>query len=95
MKLTEGQLETIIDSYVELNQATEAAIKAGCLDVNGPLHEAIWRGFENVLAIVDQYSWISWYIHENDMGKKGLSVTIDSKKFKVKTMKTLLRIINS
>jgi hypothetical protein len=94
MKLNEEQLESIIDSYVKLNQATEAAIKAGCLDVNGPLFEAIWHVFENVLAIVDQHSCILWYIHENDMGKKELSVTIDSKNFKVKTTKTLLGIIN-
>ena len=36
-----------------------------------------------------------WYGCDNDMGKKGLSVIIDGKKMKVKTVKALLKIINS
>jgi hypothetical protein len=63
--------------------------------MNGPLFDAIWRGFENVLSVVDDGAWISWFIYDNDMGKKGLSVVIDSKKIKVKTVKALLKIINS
>lgn len=95
MKLNEKQLDVIISSYEKLDQAAKDAEKAGCLDINGPLFNAMWTGFENILAIVDQDSWISWYIYDNDMGKKGLAVTVGSKKFKVKTTKTLLRIINS
>ena len=95
MKLNEKQLNVIISSYEKLDKATKDAEKAGCLEMNGPLFEAIWRGFENMLAIVDQDSWISWYIYDNDMGKKDFVVTVGSKKFKVKTTKTLLRIINS
>ena len=95
MKLNEKQLNTIIDSYEKLDQATKEAEKAGCLDINGPLFEAMWNGFENMLAIVDQCSWISWYIYDNEMGKKGLQATVGPKKYKVKTTKTLLRIINS
>jgi len=95
MKLNEKQLKTIIASYERLDLATKNAERAGCIDPKGPLFDAIWTGFENMLAIVDKDSWISWYIYDNDMGKKDFSVTINSKKFKVKTVKTLLRIINS
>ena len=95
MKLTEKQLQAIIDTYEKLDLTTKNAERAGCLDANGPLFEAIWTGFENMLAIMDEDSWISWYIYDNEMGKKDLSVTINSKKFKVKTVKTLLRVINS
>lgn len=95
MKLNEKQLKTILTSYEELDLATKHAERAGCLDVNGPLFDAIWSGFERMLSVVDKDSWISWYIYDNDMGKKEHSVTINSKKFKVKTVKTLLRIINS
>jgi hypothetical protein len=95
MKLNEKQLNTIIASYERLDIATKNAEKAGCLDMTGPLFDAIWRGFENVLSVVDDGAWISWFIYDNDMGKKGLSVVIDSKKIKVKTVKALLKIINS
>jgi hypothetical protein len=95
MKLNEEQLNTIIASYERLDIATKNAEKAGCLDMNGPLFDAIWRGFENVVSVVDEDAWISWFIYDNDMGKKGLSVTINEKKMKVKTVKALLKIMNS
>jgi hypothetical protein len=93
MKLNEEQLNIIIASHQRLDIATENAEKAGCLDSNGPLFEAIWSGFENVISIVDQDSWISWFVYDNDVGKKGLTVVIDSKKIKVKTVKALLRVM--
>jgi hypothetical protein len=95
MKLNEKQLSIIIASYERLDIATKNAEKAGCLDMNGPLFEAIWRGFENVVSVVDEDAWISWFIYDNDVGKKGLSVIINEKKMKVNTVKALLKIINS
>ena len=95
MKLNEKQLKTIIDAHVALGIATDNAVKAGCLDVNGPLFDAVWRGFESVVSVVDDYAWISWFVYDNDMGKKGLSVTIDGKNMKVNTVKALLNIMNS
>ena len=95
MKLNETQLKTILASYKKLDLATRKAVEAGCINPEGPLFDAIWSGFENMLAIMDEDSWISWYIYDNDMGKKELTVVIDSKEFKVKTTKMLLRIINS
>ena len=95
MKLNEKQLKTIIDAHLALGIATDNAVKAGCLDINGPLFDACWRGFENVVSVVDEGDWISWFVYDNDMGKNGLSVTINEKKMKVKTVKALLKIINS
>jgi hypothetical protein len=48
-----------------------------------------------VVSVVDDGAWISWFVYDNDMGKKGLSVTINEKKMKVKTVKALLKIMNS
>jgi len=95
MKLNEKQLKMIIDAHVALGIATDKAFDAGCLDINGPLFDAVWRGFERVVSVVDDGAWISWFVYDNDMGKKGLTVIIDSKKIKVKTVKTLLKIMNS
>jgi len=95
MKLNEKQLKMIIDSHVALGIATDNAVKAGCLDVNGPLFDAVWRGFERVVSVVDDGEWISWFVYDNELGKKGLSVIINEKKMKVNTVKALLKIINS
>lgn len=95
MKLTEAQLELIVNSYKSLELACNKASEAGCLDINGNFFDAIWRGFDNMLSIMDQDSWIHWYVNDNDMGEKGLPVTVGRRKYKVKTIKTLLKIINS
>lgn len=95
MKLTEKQLEGIVAACERLYSATGAAAKAGCLCVNGPLYEAIWDRFECVLALFDPHEWISWYIHENDMGKKALEAEIGSRIIKVKSIKDLLEVINA
>ena len=72
MKLTEEQLKTILERYSDMYHACVDAEKAGCLDIDGPLSNAFWMGFESVLSIIDPHDWISWYIHDNDMGAKGL-----------------------
>lgn len=95
MKLTEKQLEMIIATYERLDSATDAAEKAGCLCVDGPLHEAIWDRFECVIALFDPHEWIPWYIHENDMGKNALEAEIGSRIIKVKSIKDLLKVINA
>ena len=95
MKLNEEQLQMIINAHLALGVATDNAVKAGCLDVNGPLFDAVWRGFEKVVSLLDEGAWVSWFVYDNDMGKRGLTVTINEKKMKVKTVKTLLKIINS
>lgn len=95
MKLTEEQLETIVTAYENLNMACTNALRAGCLDIDGPLYDRIWRGFDDILSIIDPHDWISWYIHDNEMGKRGLTAEIFSKKYEVKNLKTLLEVINA
>lgn len=95
MKLTEEQLNDIIAAYENLDMACTNALRAGCLDQEGPLYDKMWRGFEDLLSIIDPHNWISWYIHENDMGKSELTAEIGSKLVKVKNPKILLEIINS
>ena len=70
------RLETIIKQvaadYKKLELACDAAIKAGAMSQEGPLFDAIWRTFDNMLHLVDFEGWIPWFIYENDGGKKGL-----------------------
>ena len=95
MKLTEEQLEDIIIAYENLEVACTNALRAGCLDIDGPLYDRIWRGFEDILSIIDPHDWISWYIHDNEMGKRGLTAEIFSKKYEVKNIKDLLEVMNA
>ena len=95
MKLTEEQLKTILGAYERLDLATSKAIEVGCLDPNGSLYDAIWRGFDDMLEVVGPHDWITWYIYDNAMGKNGFEVEIGSKKLKVKNIKTLLEVMNA
>lgn len=94
MKLTEEQLKDIIATYENLDMACTNALRAGCLDVDGPLYDRIWRGFDDLLSIIDPHDWISWYIHDNDMGRNGLEAELGSKIVKVKNLKTLIQVMS-
>ncbi len=95
MKLTEEQLKTILAAYERLDLAASKAIEVGCLDPDGPLYDAIWRGFDDMLQVVDSHDWITWYIYDNAMGRNGFEVEVGSKKLKVKNLKNLLEAMNA
>jgi hypothetical protein len=94
MKITEEQLQTIIKRYEELDAATAKVIDVGCMDPEGPLYNAIWRMFDDMLSIIDPHGWVSWYIHDNEMGAKGFDAEAGSKMIKVTNLKQLLSLIN-
>ena len=95
MKLTEEQLKGIIVAYENLDMACTNALRAGCLDIDGPLYDRIWRGFDDIVSIIDPHGWITWYINDNEMGKRGLIAEVFSKKYKVRDLKTLLEVMNA
>ena len=95
MKLTEEQLKDIIVAYENLDMACTNALRAGCLDIDGPLYDRIWRGFDDIVSIIDPHGWITWYINDNEMGKRGLIAEVFSKKYKVRDLKTLLEVMNA
>lgn len=95
MKLTEEQLKDIIVAYENLDMACTNALRAGCLDIDGPLYDRIWRGFDDIVSIIDPHGWITWYIKDNEMGKRGHIAEIFSKKYEVRDLKTLLEVMNA
>ena len=95
MKLTEEQLKEIIASYENLDTACTNALRVGCLDPNGPLYDRIWRGFDDILSIIDPHGWVTWYINDNEMGARGLVAEVGSKKYEVKNLKILLEVMNA
>ena len=89
----EATIQVAVNAYNRLNDACNKAIEAGAMDVNGPLHEAIWRGFSDLVDLVDVADSINWFIWENKQGKKGLVIRVGDKEFKIKSAKDLAKSI--
>lgn len=85
----EKKIELVVSAYKSLARVCDAAIKAGCMDVNGPLHESIWRSFDKMLEAIDCAGWISWFIYDNECGKKHLMAGLSRKPRKIKTVRDL------
>lgn len=68
----EISIDGVITDYRRLNNACDAAVKAGAMDINGPLYEAIWQSFQRMLERIDEDGWISWFIYDNDCGAKAM-----------------------
>lgn len=90
------QIEQILADYHRLESACEVARQAGCLDIEGPLHSAIWITFGNMLTHSDPHDWITWFIYENDCGKKALSACGPGQALRpIRTPRQLARLILS
>jgi len=94
-QLTIEELNKILDSYIALKKVMDKAHDAGFMDINGSFYNTVWRAFEDAVAIVDPYSWIMWYIYDNDMGEAGLKVVIDEKELTVENRRDLLKVMYS
>lgn len=95
MKFTREQLqektrliEAVVGEYQHLSAACRAAEKAGCLDPNGPLFEAIWTTWDRMLDRIDTDGWLLWYIYENDCGAKGFEASADHHRWKPRPIRS-------
>jgi len=95
IKNWEAVITKIVASYQKLDAATEAVMLVGAMDIEGPLHSAIWESFSLMLELCDKDDWISWYIFENDCGTKGMKAkgSAKSKMAEIKTPLQLAKII--
>jgi hypothetical protein len=94
MKLTLEQLTKLIYEYKELDDACIAARKAGCLEIEGRLQNAIWTSIETVISFFDPEGWIMWYILENEYGTKGYDAGYKGDMKPIKTPEDLLQLMN-
>jgi hypothetical protein len=90
-QLTIKELNKILDSYIALKKVMDKAYDAGFMDINGSFYNTVWKAFEDTVNIVDPDGWITWYIYDNDMGEKELTVVIDEKEFAVENRRNLLK----
>lgn len=79
--------------YRRLSAACEAAEKAGCLDTDGPLFEAIWKSHDLLLSQCDFAGWISWFLYENECGKKKHIAKHNGKAHRITTPAQLANLI--
>jgi hypothetical protein len=63
-------LDGILEKYHQLNDACDAVIEVGAMDIEGPLCKAIWKAWDHLLEQCDHDDWISWYIHDNHCGER-------------------------
>jgi len=101
MKLTLEQLTKLLEEYKELSDACDAAIAAGCLEIEGRLQNAIWSSIETVISFFDPEGsffdpegWIMWHILENEYGAKEYEAGYGSNMKKIKTPEDLLWLMN-
>jgi hypothetical protein len=94
IKHWQGVIETLTASYNRLDDACNAAIKAGCMDSEGRLHESIWGAFEDAVQIIDPDGWLDWWLWDNGRGGCGMPAGANGKKAKpVKTAVQMARVI--
>ena len=93
--LWQSIVDGIVTDYRRLDNACNAAMKAGAMDANGPLYDAIWRSFSGMLDRLDVDGWINWFIYENECRKKSMEAKGCGKRGRtpIKTSRHLARLI--
>lgn len=86
-------IKTIVSDYQRLSDACDAANRAGCLDSNGPLFDAIWKAHGTLIGAIEGDGWIDWHLYENDCGKLGKEAGFDGKLTPIRTARHLAKLI--
>jgi hypothetical protein len=83
----EAVIKAIITDHKALDKACTNAMKAGALEVDGPLSTAIYKTFDGLLKHLDQCGWINWFIYDNDYGKAARAAKV-GERMKLKPIRT-------
>lgn len=70
----------------------------GKVIIDAPIHEAAYHAISGYIDSVakligDEWTWLYWYIYDNDFGEGGLAVKINGKARKCKTVAQLIDCI--
>lgn len=95
INLWQSIVDGIVADYRRLDNACDSALTAGAMDPSGPLYDAIWRSFSGMLDRLDVDGWITWFIYENECGKKSMEAKGCGKRgvTPIKTSRHLARLI--
>jgi hypothetical protein len=93
-KITPEQIDDIVTAHKELQDVFDAAIKVGCIDINGELFEKTWHLYSETSKHIDPEGWLDWYIYDNDYGKNGYECTVNGETIVVTNTTQLADIMN-
>lgn len=71
-------ISTFVENYQNISKQIDVLDKFFNVNVDGEFINAIYRSLEDYTSCVekltgyDENEWVSWYIFDNDCGKKGL-----------------------
>ena len=88
-----AKIDKIVGNYKELSAACDVAHDAGCLDIDGQLHTAIWKSFDVLMDCVEQQEWLEWYIYDNDCGAAKMEAGFDEVLNTIKNSRDLAKLI--
>jgi hypothetical protein len=88
-----AKIDKIVGNYKELSAACDVAHDAGCLDIDGQLHTAIWKSFDVLMDCVEQQEWLEWYIYDNDCGAAKMEAGFGDVVNPIKNSRDLAKLI--
>ena len=88
-----AKIDKIVGNYKQLSAACDVAHDAGCLDIDGQLHTAIWKSFDVLMDCVEQQQWLEWYIYDNDCGAAKMEAGFDEVLNTIKNSRDLAKLI--
>lgn len=95
-----AEIAKLLVAYQDLDRQWTAAQNAIGLDIESEFGRAVWAMFDGWMtalenAMGDQGYWLSWFIHDNQCGKRGLSATINGESREIRTLDDLVWCITA
>lgn len=89
-------IQRVIEDHDRLDFEWDRLIKV-IKNHDMPLFEASWKVFDSYLASIsreigDEQEWLSWYIHENHCGLRGMSAR-PAKEIPLKPIRTVKALV--
>ena len=103
-KITRQQKIHLLDDLIAAHDAVHAQMDALKLTINPDpgclLYNAVFELLEVAIsstatAIGDEGTWLDWFVHENDCGRKGHEAGYDNRVKPIRTAEDLLDLIEA
>ena len=94
-------VKELVRQYNKLSKSQDIFEKVvGQIDTDGPLFGPVWKCFEAYteavgISIGDVGEYLPWFIWDNRCGANGHEVTKDGKVIAIKSVKDLIRLMES
>lgn len=100
------RIEAVVKAHDELDKQCQALNALFRGDYDAPVYRAIWQVFDKYADAVSELvgdidypqsgTWLSWYIHENDCGRKALAASVSPGRLRrIKNARDLVRLIRA